>query len=212
MQRKVNKSYRSQKPFVEYERRNAPPQYNPIPILARVVRYRVTTTVSQEPFTVNNLVRGCGGLVATTTTAATPFCSSVRLKKIEAWAPPSSVGSNTTVAVQWETQSANEDFAGPAQIIADTSVDPSRPAHVITKPPKDTQCEFWKSGLSSSTNTICLITAVAGSVIDFHINYCLNEALGVNASVVVVGALAGGMYHQQILTANAAVVSLNSIA
>ncbi len=116
---------RKQNNLINYERRNAPQTIQSTPIFTRIVRYRITTTISQQIFSVNDLCRGCGGLVAATATAAYPFCSSIKLRKIEAWAPPSTVGTNTTVAIQWETGSANEDFAGPSQIIGDTSVDPS---------------------------------------------------------------------------------------
>ncbi len=57
-----------------------------------------------------------------------------------------------------------------------------------------------------------MITAVAGSVVDFHISFVLNDALLPNSSVVVAAASAGGVYHQRILGGNGQVVSLNDIA
>ncbi len=206
------KNHKSNNNLQSYERRNAPQTIQATPISSRIVRYRVTTTISQQIFSVNDLNRGCGGLAAATATTAYPFCASVKLRKIEAWAPPSTVGTNTTVALQWDSGTVNEDFAGPSQIIGDTSVDPSRPAHIITRPPKNTSSAFWKSTYSANTNPICIISAVAGSVIDFHISYTLNDALGANTVVAVAAANAGGLYHQRILGGNGQVVSLNDIA
>jgi hypothetical protein len=210
MRKKKSKNLQVQ--LVQYERILSPPQIKVIPIYTRVIRYRVTTTISQETFTNNHLVRGMGGIVATSAVSAVPICAAVRLLKVEAWAPITTLGTNTTVALQWDTSGANGDFAGPSDIITDSSMDPSRPAHIVTKPPRQTLCGFWKSGAVSDTYRMLLFSAITGTIIDFTFQYTLNDGLGQNAALVVAAASAGGFYHQQILNGNAAVVALNTIA
>jgi hypothetical protein len=215
MQRKVNKSNsKFSKNFREFEREErqlAPPQIQATPIQTRVVRYVVGTTMSQTGFTVNNLNRGPGGCVITAVNTAYPQQNSVKLRKVEAWAPPQAQGSQTTLALQWETGGANEDFAGPANIVADSSIDPSRPAHIVAKPPKLSQSGFWKSCSSANTNNLFTLTAVSGTIVDFHISYTQNDSVGANSNFVVVGGNVGGFYHQTILGGLATVLSLNTI-
>jgi hypothetical protein len=210
MRKKKSKNLQVQ--LVQYERILCPPQIKVIPIYTRLIRYRVTSTISQETFTNNHLVRGIGGIVATSATSAVPICAAVKLLKVEAWAPITTLGTNTSVALQWDTSGANGDFAGPSDIITDSSMDPSRPAHIVTKPPRQTLCGFWKSGAVSDTDRMLLFSAITGTIVDFTVQYTLNDGLGQNAALVIAAGSAGGFYHQQILNGNASVVSLNTIA
>lgn len=191
-------------------KRLQPPELQTSPIFSRKIRYRVTSNISQQSLDNNALCRGFGGLVAVTAILGYPVCGAVKLKQISMWGPPTTQGTNVTVALQWDTSGANGDFAGPSQIISDSSMDPSRPAFITAKPPKLTLCGFWKSCALNDTDRIALISAPTGTIIDCVFVYTLNDALGPNASLVLVGATPGGFYHQQILSGNATVVSLNT--
>lgn len=191
-------------------KRLQPPELMSSPIYSRRIRYRVTANISQESLSNNALCRGLGGVVAVTAILGYPICASVKLTNVEMWSPTPTMGSNVTAALQWDTSGANGDFAGPSQIISDTSMDPSRPAYIQAKPPKLTLCGFWKSCALNDTDRIALISCPSGTIIDFVIKFTTNEALGPSASLVLVGATPGGYYHQQILNGNAAVVTLNT--
>lgn len=191
-------------------KRLQPPELMSSPIFSRRLRYRINANVSQESLSNNDLCRGLGGVFAVTAILGYPVCASVKLTNVEIWSPTPTMGSSVTAALQWDTSGANGDFAGPSQIVSDSSMDPSRPAYIKAKPPKLTLCGFWKSCALNDTDRIALITAPSGSIIDFVIKFTTNEALGPSASLVLVGASVGGYYHKQILNGNAVVVSLNT--
>lgn len=199
----------SNKGLVMYKRLQ-PPEMVSSPIYTRRLRYRIGSNISQESFSNNDLCRGLGGVIAVTAILGYPVCASVKLKQIEMWSPTPTMGSNVTAALQWDTSGANGDFAGPSQIVSDSSMDPSRPAYVKGRPPKLTLCGFWKSTALNDTDRIAIITCPSGSIIDFIIQFTTNEALGPSASLVLVGATPGGYYHKQILSGNGVVVSLNT--
>lgn len=208
----------SQRPGMESSRggsmvmykRLQPPEFVTSPIYRRRIRYRIGTNISQEALSNNDLCRGLGGVFAVTTTLGYPVCASVKLTQVEIWSPTPTMGSNVTASLQWDTSGANGDFAGPSQIEADSSMDPSRPAYIKTKPPKLSLCGFWKSTALNDTDRIALVTCPSGSIIDFLILFTTNEALGPSASLVLASVVAGGYYHKQILNGNGVVVSLNT--
>lgn len=207
--RQAVKSNSNNNSMVMYKRLQ-PPELQSSPIYSRRIRYRIGANISQESLSNNNLCRGLGGVVAVTAILGYPVCAAVKLTQVEIWSPTPTMGSNVTAALQWDTSGANGDFAGPSQIVSDSSMDPSRPAYIKAKPPKLTLCGFWKSTALNDTDRIAIITAPSGSIIDFVFKFTTNEALGPSASLVLVGATPGGYYHQQILNGNATVASLNT--
>jgi hypothetical protein len=98
--------------------------------------------------------------VATTTTNQFRLLTAIKLKKIEMWGQPATLGgSNGAVNLEWVGNNA------PSTIHSDTAIG-VRPSYISCKPPADSSDRWWSISGSSETENICLLTFQAGTVID----------------------------------------------
>jgi len=137
---------------------NKPPQLQSNVTLSH--RYRFTSTSgTATPITVASLLLASGTVAATSNLVYSPFFS-VKVNKVDIYAPPASQGAASTCSIEW--------FGGLGsmgnQEISDTSNSVSTPARVSSRPPRLSQASFWNNAIHN-VNLFTLI-APAGSIID----------------------------------------------
>lgn len=109
------------------------------------------------------LLMGAMGTMCTgTNTTATALFASVKLESIEMFAPSASIGGTSTVSVTWQSAT----FGSGTKECSDSSNSQSYPAHLFTRPPKNTLCSFWNQ---DSSTALCAIVAPAGTLIDVNV-------------------------------------------
>jgi hypothetical protein len=127
--------------------------------------------------------------MATAANAAYGLFEAFRIRCVEMWAPPSSTGAATTVAI--EEGPAGSALGNPSRRISDVTMGQSRPAHVRWVPQRDTLLANW---ITAATSNLLLFTGPTGTTIDIHLSYTLRDNLGSAVSAAVAGATTGQVY------------------
>jgi hypothetical protein len=153
-------------------------------------RYRFTSTgAASIPITVA-LLRGVGGVVATSATTGTPIAFSVKVRSVEIWTPPASQGASATCSLEWSSGSTLDSTSTVE--ISDTTMSTAEPAHLRTSPPKTSLASFWQH---IGADQLFVITAPAGSVVDVSVQFIQNDNEASPTVVTLAGATTGNMYY-----------------
>jgi hypothetical protein len=133
-------------------------------------------------------VIGALGTVCTVTNATVrPFASSFKIKKVSLWSDATSSEQNASITWALATGSQQVDAEKNRAIPAGVSV-----TGVVSEvPPKGTLCALWQV---ASSNSIFLISANTGSVIDLTVDYTLSNQIVSNTMSVATGVL-GSIYY-----------------
>jgi hypothetical protein len=160
-----------------------PPQIRPAIAASKTFRFAVTgSPVAQSVITQTELANLL--VVATSSTATSRVFSSVRLRKVEAWALP--VQGN-----QPQSVSISGIGAGPENRKSDQSMGIT-PAHVRWNPAPNSVADLWFE-VGGSLNMF-EITAPTAAVVDVSIDFIQNCADTATAGPTSVGATAGVWY------------------
>jgi len=167
--------------------RNAPPQ-----IRSNVVyRHRFRYTSSSGTATVltgNSILAAAGSVCYQANTNVASINQSFKIVELELFGAPAAQGSTSTVSIEW-LGTAN----APSVEVSDTTNSVATPAHVKSRPPRDSQAVFWQTPSSASNNLVTLV-APAGTIIDIVLELVQNDdQLQVNTGVAA-GAL-GSLYY-----------------
>ncbi len=120
--------------------------------------------------------------------------AAARVRSVELWAPAAAAGI-ATVSVDW-TGTGN--FSGPRQLIADTSLGTTMPAHVFSRPPSNSLASMWFID-GSTGGTLFTLNLPANSVVDVVIDYVVRNSEGAQAcTAAVAGATPGRMYVRRL--------------
>jgi hypothetical protein len=114
---------------------------------------------------------------AATSGLAYRLFNAVRIRKIEIWnlsafgTSSSNVNAIGTIAVQWISQYS------PEVIISDTGT-VFRPAHIMTKPPKDSLSSYWSLEGSNESESIFRVSLPQNTIFDIFVDVVFqNNAL-----------------------------------
>ncbi len=182
------------------------PQWEAQVIRSFHIRYRATA-LSTVSFDGAELAAMCG-VVATAATTSVQLSTAVRVKKIEMWGPVATAGTAVETRIDWQTSSTTLNLFSPGSTVSDSSISFDRPAYVCAKPPVESSSSKWQS--SASTVTVCTIACPPGTILDFHLNFVINDNEAPVAGPALSGAVLGTIYHPVVNT-NFQVVALNSI-
>jgi len=173
-----------------------PPQLRSNVMLAH--RYRFTSS-SGTATTINSssLLFAAGCVGSTTNSAVTTFFGSVRIRRVEVWAPPASQGAFSTCSLEFNGQAAANTME-----ISDTSVNPSEPAHIVAVPPKNSLASFWQTP-DAGTNNLFVLMAPTGSIIDVVLDLVLWDDEDSNQTRSVATAAVGKVYYLALDNGNA---------
>jgi len=124
----------------------------------------------------------------TTNTTVTAFTGSVRVKRVEIWAVGQTLGTAITCSVLWAGTTNSADVE-----VSDTSVSTAAPAHINSRPPRNSLASFWNI---AGTQTLFSLVAPAGCIIDVEVEQTLfDDDNGSNATVSVATAVVGTVYY-----------------
>jgi len=165
-----------------------PPQTTFQVATQRRLRFNVTTALTEQPFTFQNLLDVMG--VAKTTIAGQNLFTHVKVKAVEMWAVPV-VGNVALVACQFVGSSSGSQGSG--RVVSDTSMG-IQPAHVIARPDRMSQAGQFQV---SSGAAAFELTAPTGAVVDLLVSY--RNALdngAVATQNALVAASAGQVFYR----------------
>jgi hypothetical protein len=172
-----------------------PPQINTNVQMAHTYRYVSTGTFSSG-ITPAGLLLAAGSFGQVTNTLVSSAFQSVKVNKIEMWAPPPTQGSTTTVSVEWITSAAP---GAGSQEVSDTSMSTAFPAYISAKPPRNSLCSFWQQSTSAG---LFLLFAPAGTIIDIHLSLILADTGGATAHAAAATAALGVFYYMALDVGN----------
>lgn len=165
-----------------------PPPFSPTPIVSKAFRFQCATAGSY-----NILWKDLGDLlfVATSATTGSQLAYTVRLRKVEVWAPMASDLVPVTTSLEWYLR--NPGTQGNSRIVSDTSMGANSPAHIVCRPPRTTLEGYWQD--STSTDVAFKLVVPLNAVIDVHFAFTLRED-GSASSVTTApsGATTGATY------------------
>jgi len=153
----------------------------------KVYRFQATTAETADPVSSSALLDLL--CLATAANAAYEVASSVKLRKIEMWAPPASTGASVRLAI--EDLGTTSTPGGPSRVKEDISMGTARPAHVIWTPAPGSVQSMWQS---QQAIRLVELTFTIGTVIDLHISQILQDgetpvAVGNAVAAATVGQL-----------------------
>ncbi len=128
--------------------------------------------------------------MADTTTSAYRLPRTIKLRKIEAWAPPDSAGAAVILSV--EDVLTISGISAPSRRAEDVTMGQSRPAHVVWTPKQDSALSKW---LSTTGDVALQLNGPSGTTFDVSISFVLQDGetpTAVNAAVA--GATVGRLY------------------
>jgi hypothetical protein len=138
-------------------------------------RFKAVSYINGLSITDADLLLAAGAFQATTVLAY-PIFQTVKVKRVEIWAPVASQGTATTCSVEWPSTNQSQE-----REIADTSVSVTYPAHVSAVPPKNSLAGFWNNAVDG--NFLFSLVMPIGSVIDVTLALTLNDGDAAGASL-----------------------------
>jgi len=160
----------------------------------KVIRFSATAALSAAPVTATDLLNMM--CVATSTTAAYRLPQAVRLRKIEAWAPPASTGASVTLSLEDQSVGSGG-FVAPSRIVEDVTMGISRPAHIVWTPRVDSLLSKWLDD-SGNLTTLFVLTGPSGSTFDVHLSFVLQDGETPTAVGTLVAATLGQLYFRSL--------------
>ncbi len=166
-----------------------PPQFVPTFVLHKKLRFQA---VAAGPTTLSTKSFGDLWCTAATATSAYQLASHVRLRKVEIWGPMAQTLAPVTVSIDWTGSNLLGGF-GKSNRVSDTSIGASQCAHLVARPPPNSQISQWQQ--AAQTNEICRIDYPAGSVIDVTYDLVVRDDASVTSVTgAVVAATVGANY------------------
>jgi hypothetical protein len=163
-----------------------PPQFTPTMRAKHKFRF-LNSAGSTKTITRANLLNLV--VVATTSSASSRIIEGIRLRSVEVWTSPPSLGTAPlSCSVEWVGSNA------PSTIQSDTSMG-VLPAHVKSRPPPMSSNQWWSMSGTDETDPLFTIIASTESVCDVAvtIRYVDNEAATAGGSPT--GASVGQVYY-----------------
>jgi hypothetical protein len=144
-----------------------PPMLRVYPLFYRQrMRFIVSAALLNAPITYNNLCDTIG--IVTTATSFFNLFREVKINQIEMWDLGASQGVVSTLGVLWNENDAN--LASDGRMVSDMSLGVV-PAHVKTRPSKDTLSSEWHVGFGPNITNAFALTASGGCVIDVDLSF-----------------------------------------
>lgn len=157
----------------------------------KVIRFKASAALTNAVVSSQDLLDLM--CVATAANAAYRLPSAGKLRRIQAWAPPSSTGAAVTLALEDLGVNGTGGFSGPSRRVEDVTMGQSRPAHVVFVPGPQSLTSKWFS--ENSAYDVFSITCPADTTFDVHASWTLQDGEApVAVGAAVSGATAGALY------------------
>jgi len=118
----------------------------------------------------NDVLLACGTICTVTNSSVTAIFSSFRIRSVEVWGgfTGSAPSGPSTVAVNWNGAPI---FVANAEV-SDTSVSPAYPAHIVARPPKNTNASFWQT---ASSNSLFDLIVPSNAMVDLEVDLIMSD-------------------------------------
>jgi len=140
------------------------------------------------------------GVICVTAITCRFICDQFRIRRICLWSPVATAGVPVTNELKWIDDPAATVTSGAPRTQSDTSISFDRPAYVCLTPPKDNSSVFSQWLDSSLTTPWVQLAAPAGSVMDIHFNFIIDDIGDTTAGPAIVGGTPGDIYHKGFVT------------
>ncbi len=164
---------------------NHPPSFSATKQFSGRARYLASdaTTGITRGMLLNHLI-----LNAASSTTNYRLLSGFRLKSVEMWCSTASLGTTTTVSIEWTSTS------GPSAIVSDTSVGTAEPSHVASRPPPRSLAGFWCLTGNNESEVVCILRTSANTVVDITYDAVLQNGETPTAVTTTASGVAGTLY------------------
>jgi hypothetical protein len=135
----------------------------------------------------------CAGCVASSSTNAYAFCSSVRIRRITVWLSPSSTASQSA-AIIWVVNSGaigEKDTFKLKSLPEGITVTDS----VTFRPPPKTFGDLWFASSSNLTDIIFQLTTPSGSIVDVELDLTIGNSLSGNVQANTGSGMTPGVVY-----------------
>ncbi len=129
--------------------------------------------------------------MATTTTNVQTLFRTMKLRKIEVWAPSSPTTFQATADIEIQ-DGAQTTAAGLSQCFSDTALGATALAHVVYIPRKNTPTSMWFA--NSTTAWAIQLNLPAHAVVDIHLSCTLLDSEGATGTTITGPAVVGQLY------------------
>jgi hypothetical protein len=149
-----------------------PPQLDTQPTFFRKLRYiQIGDSQKEISLLSDDLFNALGYMTFTSDgLSKSAIAYTVKVKKIEIWAAPKSDsdGAWQHASIDWHNSTS---FASGKKV-SDVSISNARPLHVVSKPPRDSVCNFWmqNGGIQYVT-----ISVPVGAIVDIDVSYTMAD-------------------------------------
>jgi hypothetical protein len=133
----------------------------------------------------NDILLASGGLCTVTNSTITAIFASFRVIFVEAWAMAGAAPA--TVSINWNGTPV---FVSNGEV-SDTSVSPAYPAHIMARPPRESNAAFWQT---ASTGTLFVLVVPNDTVIDVMLDLVMSDNQDVDTVTGVTTASLGTEY------------------
>jgi len=163
-----------------------PPMFTPTVCSQHTFRFTTSSAISSS-ITRKNLLNLL--LVATSAVTTVRPIQAIRLKAVEMWVEPLSLGSaGATGNIEWLGENS------PSLLLSDTSVALS-PAHVRSNPPPSSSNRWWSISGSLETDVLFKVAASNDCTIDVRVELRFVDDEAPTAGDIPAGATLGQWYY-----------------
>ena len=156
-----------------------PPQLMAQPVFNRTLRF-INSQSGTRDIPLNSLdLFAALGCISLGGSSANCIAYTAKVKRISIWCTPKSDsdGAWQNVAIDW----SNSTSFSSNKKVSDASISNARPAHVSSKPPLESVCNFWLQGTSVQYATI---TCPLGAIVDINVSFTTCDSKGVHTQTI----------------------------
>lgn len=185
------------------------------PILPLFVSYgksiQLATSAAQVDFdfTVGMFVKFLSMCVSTTLAYAIPYA--IRLRRVRIWACAPTLGSTTTIGLEWNAGSTGFLLDGMSE--SATTCSTTEPACIDCRPPHESLAGWYQAIVTGNSNIIFSVTCPGGSTIRLDYDFVINGGEGPNppSGFAVTGGTQGLVFAQNPSSSIVVTVPANSL-
>jgi hypothetical protein len=154
-----------------------------------------TANSTNQVVTVVQLGAMLPGFMAVSAVLGGLLTNQFRVLKISLWSPPPVQGSNTANSLKYaDAFNTTAGIASPSKMVADSSMEPDRPAYCCLTPDKNSPADWFQT--ITSTNNFFVFTAPIGSVFEFTYQHYIDDSGTISTGPTIAGATIGTIYHK----------------
>ena len=159
------------------------------------MRFHVTSAISAVTFSPEDICSGVVGVFATAATTSAHLARSMRMKKIKIYFNATAVGTYTEAIVDWASN-GTLDIYSPNSSVEKATMSSADMCVLVARPPAGSYASMWLQ--PDVTTALLTLTLPAGAIVDYTLQYVLNDSDALLVGPAIIGATLGTIYHSTI--------------